>query len=227
MAEPYFSYFPTLLYSLDDTNINPQVVTNILARSAFLKEIIENTSIYYEYEVKDTDTPEIIADKLYGSPTRHWIVLLFNKILNPQYEFPLDRESLENYIKNKYSQTINQSLTTIHHYELRVEKALYYNSLLSTVEEESYTVSDKVVDFDTGAISNRSVPGTADTYIDLGTETIVLNSTTTLQISQKVYAVSNYTYEVNLNEERRTIKLLDQIYIPRIESQFKKLMSNG
>lgn len=228
MAYGYFSYFPKILYNLDNSATNNfKTVTNILARSNFLKEIIDNTSIYYEYQMKDTDTPEIIADKLYGDPNRHWIILLFNKITNPQYEFPLEPVALENYIQNKYSQTIEQSQAAIHHYELRVTKKESYNGFVTDEKIEKYTVSDKTVNFTTGALGNRSVPGTADTYIDQGTETFNMGGGKVITINQRVYAISNYTYEIELNEDRRNIRLLDKLYINQIENEFRGLMSNG
>lgn len=224
----YFSYFPKIAYNLDDTNINNvQLVTNILARSTFLKEIVDNTAIYYEYQMKDTDTPEIIADKIYNNPTRHWIVLLFNKILNPQYEFPLEQSSLEEYVKNKYNQTLEQSQTTIHHYELIVIQSSLYNGFESSSTVSKYTVNEDTVNFTTGALGNRSVPNTADTYLDLGDQTISMGSGVTININQRVRAVSNYTYELELNEERRTIKLIDVKYITKIEDEFRRLMQNG
>jgi hypothetical protein len=36
-----------------------------------------------------------------------------------------------------------------------------------------------------------------------------------------------YDFEVNLNESRRTIQLLDNIYVTQIEKQVKELMANG
>jgi hypothetical protein len=33
--------------------------------------------------MRDTDTPEIIAHKLYGDPNKYWIILLANQILDP------------------------------------------------------------------------------------------------------------------------------------------------
>ena len=61
----YFKYFPKTLYT--QTENSADTVTNIISRFAFENDIVENDSAYYEYEVKDTDTPEIIAGKFYGS----------------------------------------------------------------------------------------------------------------------------------------------------------------
>ena len=221
----YFIHVPKTLYTLDIDKLNPQVVTDILRRSAFLREVSENTSVFYEYQMQDGDTAEIIADKLYRSVDRAWIVLLFNKILNPFYEFPMNNFALENYIVNKYNQTIDQAKSTIHHYELEITRNYILNGIVVNRNVDTYIVNDKEVDYDTGELSNRSLPGTADTELSLSTETSsVFSDGGYVTNSTKTKAISNYTYEITENEKRRTIKLLDKSYVPRVEYEFKRLM---
>ena len=76
----YFSKFPKLFYSYDSFN-TAELITNIMARFSLEKSTKENTAVYYEYDVTEGDTPEIVASKMYDSPERHWIVLLFNVIV--------------------------------------------------------------------------------------------------------------------------------------------------
>lgn len=222
----YFSYFPSTLYTFDKNTENQQVVTNILARSTFLKEIVENSAAYYEYQVKDSDTPEIIADKLYGDVNRHWIVLLFNQILDPFYEFPMKQEVLESYIQNKYNQTLNLSQTTIHHYEMRITRTVTYGTTVLETNTDVYTVNQNSVNFSTGTLTPRSVPGTADTELTVSTEQIAFPDGTVQTLTTVIRAVSNYTYELNANEDRRKIKLLDAKYVTRVENEFRMLMQN-
>jgi hypothetical protein len=225
----YFKNFPGIAYTFSDNNAeNVQIVTNILARSNFLKEISENTAIYYTYQIKDTDTPEIIADKLYNDPQRHWIVLLFNKIHDPFYQFPMRQSVLDKYIPKKYNQSLSQSQSTIHHYEMRINKVTTLNSSIVERSVDYYTVNENQVNFQTGQIIPRaSLPGTADSEVQQSVETIALPGNLVCNITTTIRAVSNYTYEVEQNEKRRTIKLLDKQYIPQVEQEFRLLMQNG
>ena len=77
----YFNYFPTTYYTNSDSSTALDTVTNIIARFAFESELKENTSIFYPYDVQDGETPEMIANKYYGSSEKHWIVLLFNAFI--------------------------------------------------------------------------------------------------------------------------------------------------
>lgn len=223
----YFTNFQKTFYSLDPKDLDVKTVTNILHRSTFLKEVAENTSVFYDYQMKETDTMEIIADKLYGDANRHWIILLFNKIINPFYDVPLPRDALDEFIQNKYNQTLAQSLTTIHHYELRVTKTITLYGRITSQTQDTYIVNQNQVNYQTGALTTRSLPGTADTTLHVSTEQFTMPDGSLVTIDQTVAAVSNNTYEYNENEKRRSIRLLDKSYISRIEDEFSKLMQNG
>lgn len=222
----YFENFQKIIYTFDKNVENQQVLTNILARSTFLREVANNSSIAYEYQVTDEDTPEVIAHKLYGDAYRSWIILLFNQIINPYYDWPMKNEVLENYILNKYSQTVDQARSTIHHYEKVVRKVTTYQGLTLSDETETSRIGEFEVNFSTNEIYAASLPTTADTAVTASTET--LNYTTyILTITTSHKAVSNYTYEFEENEKRRTIKLLDNFYVQRVEDEFRELMRNG
>ena len=99
----YFNYFPKTFYTLQNNVDGLDVVTNIISRYALEKSFKENTSVYYKYVVQDSDTPEIIASKFYDSPTRHWIVLAINEIVDPQFDWPLDYRTMIKFIDEKYT----------------------------------------------------------------------------------------------------------------------------
>lgn len=226
----YFNYLPTVLYT-DLTRTDDQgavSLTNILTRSAFLKEIVDNSALFYEYQVKDGETAEIIADKLYNDPHRAWIVLLFNNLMNPYYDFPLTSEQLHDLIEEKYGQTIEDSQTTIHHYEERITRTIYYLDMIQSVNENRYTISATYQNPNTGVVEARPyLPSTADTSIVGPSYIEDFGSGVRVQVDTVYHAVSNYNYELEANEARRTIKLLDKSYIVAVENEFKRLMRNG
>ena len=99
----YFSKFPKVLYSTSLGVPNPKAAVNIIAKANFLSETVNNTSIFYEYSVKDGERPEDIAAKMYKDPQKHWIVLLSNNITDPQYDWVLSMRAFEDYVNKKYS----------------------------------------------------------------------------------------------------------------------------
>ena len=83
------------------------------------------------------------------------------------------------------------------------------------------------MNYNTGALTPRTVPGTMDTSLTSPPVITTISGTTQVQYIEKITAVSNYSYEQTQNEERKVIRLLDAKYISQIEQEFAKLMTNG
>jgi predicted lipoprotein with Yx(FWY)xxD motif len=224
----YFESFPKTLYTFDKNTINVNAVTNIFARNNFLKEVANNVELSYEYLIVDEDTPDTLAHKAYGDPYRSWIILLFNNIINPHYDWPLRVAVLDKYIQNKYSMTLQETQTTVHHYEREIKTTSAYAGVILNETIESSRISEYSVNYTTNAIANQTVslPTEADSSLIISSETATY-PTYTVTILKKNKAVSIYTYEQEENEKRRKIRLLDPIYLDRVENEFRQLMTNG
>lgn len=223
----YFSKLPRI--AVDDlVNGNTEIIlTNIFARSAFLKEVTDNTAIFYEYEVKEDETPEIIAHKLYGTVERFWIVLLFNKLMNPIYDFPLNQQQLESLIESKYGYSVEDAQTIAHHYERKIRRDVLLNGVVQTSNTEVVTVSVYEQDPNTGlATTNPWLDGLSpDTCVTYDTTTEVIDATTSVVTTYDYCFVSVYTYEHEENEKKRKIRLLDARYVNAVENEFQRLMN--
>lgn len=222
----YFENFPKTLYTFDKNSINPQAVTNIFARSTFLREIRDNVNLSYEYQIRDEDTPDIIAHKAYGDPYRSWIVLLFNNILNPNYDWPMNMQVLESFIQNKYNMTVQESKSAIHHYEKETKTTAIYNGVFLNESTSISYISEYSVNASTNALLPNALPTTADTSVFVETKTTTY-PTYELTTSVRNKAVSIYTFEFEQNEVRRNIRILDPKFVQRVENEFRELMLNG
>ena len=78
----YFNSFNTVEYDLKK-NDKPVVLTNITNRYKMKKLLQDKGVIFYEYYVKDSDRPDIIAQKFYGDGSLDWIIFLTNDIVDP------------------------------------------------------------------------------------------------------------------------------------------------
>lgn len=108
----YFSKFPTTLYTMDDGKTY-QLSTDILVRTGFIDSVINNNVFYEEVDVPEGDSPEILADKVYGNALYHWVILLANNIIDPVLDWPMTQNQLVEYVKQKY----NDDIYGEHHYE--------------------------------------------------------------------------------------------------------------
>ena len=108
----YFANFPLIPYdSVGDGNF--QVVTNLLKRVAVRSKVKTNVMLYDTYDVKEGETPEYIADKLYDDPKLHWVILLVNDITDRYHQWPMTNNQFLTYMNNKYTDQ-----TATHHYEI-------------------------------------------------------------------------------------------------------------
>lgn len=112
----YFEMMPKLFINLftDQGATTFTTVTDITTRAIRSKEITENLFLYDYYTVKDGETPEIVADNIYNSPTLHWVILLCNDIIDPVYDWVMPSEMLMEHVIATYGA---DHVYTTHHYE--------------------------------------------------------------------------------------------------------------
>ena len=108
----YFANFPVIPYD-SVGNGDYKLVTNLLKRVALRTKVKTNTSLFDTYNVKEGQTPEMIADKLYGDPNLHWIVMYVNNITDRCHQWPLTTPQFHAFINDKYSDPDG-----LHHYQI-------------------------------------------------------------------------------------------------------------
>lgn len=194
-------YFETLPKIVITENKVSKVLTNLLARTNVIQGLINNPLLFYTYDIQESDTPEIIAHKYYDDIERYWIVLLVNQIFDAQWNWPLESRVFNDYLTSKYS---TGELEEAHHYEKIITKT---DNTSNTTTTEKITIGSEEYD---------SLIETATTYT-------LPSGTVTVEITKQI--VNNYEYEVELNESKRNIKLLNNNYVQEIESELFNLMS--
>jgi len=109
----YFDKFPYIEYDILG-NGDKEKIKNFFKRFDFREKIRKYGSIYTKWIVRDDDTPQIIAHKLYGSTHYYWIVLMINKMIDPTFDFPMTDEELSEYVDKKYGV---ENRRAFHHWE--------------------------------------------------------------------------------------------------------------
>ena len=97
----YFSSFPKIYYK-HPLEPSPRVLTDIFRRAGFPSTTLENASVFYSYTIRENETPRELADRLYGRQDLDWIIPLFNRHLNPYFDWPMNSRTLEKFIETKY-----------------------------------------------------------------------------------------------------------------------------
>jgi hypothetical protein len=206
----YFSKFPKVLYGLNDKNFD--VLTNVTVRFALEKKLKENTVAYFNYTIIDGDTPEIIASKLYGSPERHWIIMLLNDIVDVEEQWPLKYNTLNRFIDRKYSteEYADTENTEVSGFIWSKQNTHSYYKVMTTVSPDG-TKFVKQFEIDSDSYDELIPTEENLTLSDGNTVTIKVGKTT------KTY----YDYENELNEQKRIIKMLKLEFVTPLEEELR------
>lgn len=242
----YFKEFPQFLY---DFRYNPletktSIVTDITRNIRFRKEVLESITVFDEYDIVDGDTPEIIAEKIYGNPEYHWIVMITNGYYDYLTDFPKSDDemihaSIHNYNPEltgtwTYSGTTITVNSSLHGIQVSPTTTVTIKGATATTNAPNgtYTVT-AVPTAHTFTFTAPSAPtGTANgtlTIQTLGKENYIhhyenaagfrVNSNATGAVP-----VTNIAYARQLNESKRRIKLISPTLINKILTDYKDLL---
>ena len=94
-----FKDYPTLRKVIDKNRVEIQ---DILRKVVFTDESIERDREFTTYKMKDSDTLERIAQSFYGDSRLSWVIMLFNKVIDPFYGVALSTVGFDNFMSKKY-----------------------------------------------------------------------------------------------------------------------------
>lgn len=208
-----FDLFPKVKYNLNtETNVvkNYDFPLDILVRIGFYSTVLDNIFLYYDYDIQDGDTPEILAEKYYGDPESYWIIMLSNKKLDPIYDWPLTATNFQKYINSKYGST-EIAQTTVQRYE----------KVIKTVDASSNN-QENISYYETTKSEYDTLPDA-----DLNPIQKILPNGKTVYLYTYRNIVYVYDYEFDLNEKKRKIKLIKKDYYNQIVTEFQNMLSDA
>lgn len=241
----YFANFPKIVYDFDLSNgVDYRIITDITRNVRLRKQILENISVYDYYDIAEGETPEIISEKIYGTPYYHWVIMLVNQRYDYVNDFPLTQLELDTYIDQKYG----NKKYHVHDYkvdgfikeginiitlrdsaiegggigEMAVGKVLVsvdngYEARIDDILVESDNIT---VQIEVSLRTGKFLQGETVTILGENTFAEVVSST----IPGQYTTTSNYDYEFALNESKRRIKIVDPKLVEQIVKEFKDII---
>ena len=239
----YFANFPKIVYDFNLTDgVDYQIVTDITRNVRLRKQILENVSLYDYYDIKEGETPEIVSEKVYGTPYYHWVIMLTNQRYDYINDFPLSQLELDARVAQKYGTT---KIEHVHHYE--------YNGLIREgvnvlVLRESQLIGGGIAGLVVGEILTSQTNGYMGRIDDIlvasdgelitvsvslrngkfiANETLTIENTNTFvevqscTVPENYTTTSNYDYEFALNESKRRIKIIDPALVEQLVKEFE------
>jgi len=107
----YFRYLPDIEYPSpfkDRVSDRDYVkLKNFFRRVKLRDDVQDQLTVFDNYEVKQGERPDTIANEYYGDPELDWLVLISNNIVNVRDEWPLDDKHLYEYALEKHGNNLN------------------------------------------------------------------------------------------------------------------------
>lgn len=96
----YFKRFPIVNYNFGDNEAST-LFSNISAYIDIIDQVKQEVAFYEKYTILDGDRPDMVSQKLYGTPDYHWTFFAMNDGLR-ESGWPMPERELRELVKKRY-----------------------------------------------------------------------------------------------------------------------------
>ena len=193
----YFRRLPDLEYvsRLKDSKLSDYIVVKNLFKKGILREdIYQNLATFEKYKIIGDERPDNVAQKIYGNSELDWLVLVSNNIIHIQTEWPMRQNDFDEHLLLKYG-TYENLYSGIHHYE-----------------------SKEIKD------TNGVVLIPEGLWVDETYEFLYTNPQGILERRRPGLPVTNYEYELKVEDDKRNINVLKPKYVNLVLDDLRGIM---
>jgi hypothetical protein len=241
----YFKEFPDMLYDFKyGKKTKTSIVKDITRNVRIRRDLLSNITLYDEYDIIDGETPEIIAEKIYGNAEYHWIVMLSNG----KYDYLTDFPKAEDACRRACLEFYNESFTA--------DSWSYADNIITVVKLNHGLLTSPTTTVNIkGAVATTNAPNGTFTVTDVTVDTFsftVLNTPTgtasgTIRVkpsgrenyinyyvdtrgfrvnsdSPGAVSVTNLEDSRKRNDEKGRIKIISPQLVSRILKDYKDLL---
>ena len=205
----YFRELPNIEYlsPLSDRNSASEYIQakNLFKRVKLRSDFYNSFTNFEKYQITEGERPDQVALELYGSPQLDWVVLISANIVNVRDQWPLSNKDMYDFVENVYGDEMNS--------------VRFYETIEVKDSKGRLVMPEKQV-VDRNFKSPRPTTETAESYVqfwDSGLEQVV----TKYNITRPV---TNFEYEMRLNDEKRGIYVLRSSYLQQLLNDMRREM---
>lgn len=229
----YFREVSDLLYQSQEQNRNSSYdyvrVKNIFRRAKIRDDFFKNAVVFTKYKIIGEERPEQVSEKIYGSPIYDWVVLTSNNILNVRTEWPLSDSEFTSFLERKYTEA---ELSSPHHYET-VEIRDTRGKLIvpaGKIVDSNFTVTYSEDALEYSILDYYKTDSTAaknDSLLLKYNTTVAYLNQQAIITTNPVKMVSVYEYEIQQNDKKRNIYVLNPRFLQTAIDDMRRIMSYG
>jgi hypothetical protein len=225
----FFDIFPRITYDINKNGLKRRtLMTDVFFRFKFLQSIKNLKINYFYYIIKGAETPEMLADKFYNDVEAHWVILMLNDIIDPHLDWFMDDDEFDKYISKKYG-SISAAVNRVHHYERKVATRLVgyknrngndiYSNTTSQIDYTDPLITPFEETYPT--IPYEYYSGLADYELE-----VVETPAAVAEVETFRSVVNCYQYEIELNDKKRSIRILQPESYPQVRREFEDLVAS-
>ena len=204
----YFSELPDISYQsplLHKNSSSDYVIIKNIFRRAKLASYIRGAAFRFDkYVITDDDRPDTIAHGLYGDSGLDYVVVLVAGIVNINHQWPLKDQDVADYALNKYGS--EEQMFANHHYETFEIIDDQGRQILppNLIVDSTFKIDGSALRF--GGDRFNLISEAGNTQLDDKNEY-------TVSTDNIARSVTNFEFEISLNEKKRRIDLLTPNYL--------------
>ena len=204
----YFNELPNIAYQSPLSHKNSSadyiLVKNLFRRTKLADYVRNAASVFDKFVIGEGDRPDTVAQALYGDARLDYVVILVAGIININHQWPLQDYQVYDYALSKYGDeaTMNQ----VHHYETFEIRDEQNRQILppNLIVDAEFKMDGSALRFGENRFTLISQAG--NTQLDDKNEY-------TVATDNIARPVTNFEFEVSLNEKKRRIDLLRPSYL--------------
>ena len=159
--------------------------------------------LFNKFIIGEGDRPDTIAEEIYGDSSLDYVIILVAGITNIHNQWPLQDFQVYEYTLNKYGS--ETAMNEEHHYETYEIKDNLGRQILppNLIVDEEFKIDGTSSKFNTKY----------NIISELGNKQLDDKDEFTVKTDNIAFPVTNFQYEIELNEKRRKIDVLKPSYV--------------
>ena len=203
----YFRQLPSIHYEFADGVLKH--MNDLTVRVNIIQQILNDNTNYNRYNVVEGEYPEDVAYRFYNDPQLHWVVMMANNIFSIPQDWPLTSPQLDEFMIRKYRQEIlDMGYSAVATAQVR--------QYIETNAEASIDVTNNAGNIQSITVQPFGYRIPNSYYVSQNT---VIDGVTAV-------GVNRFTYETELNDEKRRIIVPKTSVVEDITAELRRL-ANG
>lgn len=229
----YFQNFNTIKYDILGDGATREIA-DVFRKIKINPVFLDDITFYTYYTIPNGERPDSVSYKLYGKIDYHWTFQLLNPwLLDMRENWPMNTVELEHYIEEKYTDTalIISDLALASKFQIGETVQGLASNATGVIISKNVNLSELLINKTSGNFSGGELiyGQTSNDYLILDAERLHQNAIHHYELTDGTIVdrfevgaqqITNYEYEIAINEQHTRIKVIRPELIQAVTKKF-------